>query len=167
MSLLFKKTKIMTAFFIVLMFSIAIMACGKKGPPLPQKINQLYSFQDVYVHLNSVGSLTVMGTINGARRNVQALVFEIEGYDDSCPTCPFVPVESFVINPGTAWNNNTPKEFSFTVMPTKHSTAYRWRIIGHNSIVGLPTVVTPVLKVQAPIEDNRPFIEIPVNLPSE
>lgn len=167
MSSLLKRTKIMISFFIVLMFSIGIVACGKKGPPLPQKINQLYSFQDVYVHLNSAGSLTVMGTINGARQNVQALVLEIEGYDENCSTCPFVPAESFAIDPRAVWDSNIPQEFSFTVMPTKQFVAYRWRVVGHNSILGLPTVVTPVLKAQTPIEDNRNFLEIPINMPSE
>ena len=165
-SMSFLPKQIMTiiglAFLVV--FSVAVSACGRKEPPLPQKINQLYSFQNVYVYLNPTGSLTIMGTISGARKNVQALVLELEGYDENCSTCPFVPVESFDINSREMWNNEIPREFSLTVMPTKQFKAYRWRLVGHNSISGLPNVTTPVLKVEAPIKDDRDFIEIPVNI---
>ena len=162
MNFLAKNRQIVASFVLLIIFSTIMGACGRKGAPLPQKVDQLYSFQDVYVYQNSAGSLTVMGTINGARQNTQALVLEIEGYDENCSTCPFVPVESFPIDPRAEWNSDVPREFSFTIMPTKLFTAYRWRLVGHNSIAGLPTVATPVLKLEAPIVDTREFIEIPI-----
>lgn len=133
---------------LILCTSIIFLACGKKEAPLPQKINHLYAFHDVYVYQNTVGSLTVMGTISGAHNNVQGLKLEIEGFDETCPTCPFVPVESFAIDPREMWDNQMPTEFSFTVMPTLPSSSYRWRLIGYNIIAGLPEVRTPVLTVQ-------------------
>ena len=165
MSSFSKNIKIV--FAILFLFTVVISACGRKEAPLPQRIDQLYSFQNVYVYLNPVGSLTVVGTINGAKKNVQALVLEIEGYDETCSTCPFVPVESFSMNPREMWNDIVQSEFSFTVMPTKQFNVYRWRLVGHNGISGLPNVATPVLKVEIPIEDNRNFLEIPVNVPVE
>ena len=167
MNFLPKQIHLLISLTCLIVFSAMIASCGRKGPPLPQKMSQLYSFQDVYVHQNPLGTLTIEGVINGARENVQALVLEIEGYDESCLTCPFVPAESFNIEFRETWNNTVPREFSFTVMPTKLFEQYRWRLIGHNNISGLPNVVTPVLKVQVPIEDSRPFVEIPMNVKTE
>jgi len=159
-----KNINVVVIFSFLVVFSITISACGRKAPPLPQKISQLYSFQNVYVYLNPAGSLTVAGSIAGARKNVQALVLEIEGYDENCSTCPFVPVESFDISAREMWNDEIPRDFSFSVMPTKQFKSYRWRLVGYNGISGLPNVATPVLKIQAPIEDDRDFIEIPMNV---
>lgn len=136
------------AMCLILCASFVIFACGRKEAPLPQKINHLFAFQNVYVYHTQAGALTVMGTITGALNNVQGLKLEIEGFDDTCPTCPFVPAESFVIDPRNMWNSHIPSEFSFTVMPTMPSTSYRWRLIGYNVITGLPEVRTPVLPVQ-------------------
>lgn len=136
-------------FCLLICASLLFIACGKKEAPLPQKIDHLFTFQNVYVYQNQVGSLTVMGTVTGARNNVQGLKLEIEGYDESCPTCPFVPAESFAIDPRNMWNSNMPTEFSFTVMPTMTSSSYRWRLTGYNVINGLPEVRTPVLNVQS------------------
>lgn len=143
-----RKSPLLLGILCLLCASSILFACGRKEAPLPQKINHLFAFQDVYVHLTSTGAMTVMGSVTGAINNVQGLKLEIEGYDDTCPTCPFVPVESFAIDPREVWNNNMPQEFTFTVMPTISSHSYRWRLIGYNIITGLPEVRTPILEIQ-------------------
>ncbi len=148
---------------IIIFSLLALTSCGRKSAPLPQKINQLFSFQNVYVYADDVGTITVMGEISGAKQNVQALELQLEGYDETCPTCPFLPVESFSIRPADKWPSGIPNNFSFTIMPTKQFKSYRWRLVGYNHISGLPEVLTPVLKLEAPIEDNREFVEIYVD----
>ncbi len=157
------KSSLSIGLLFVLIFSFGLIACGKKEAPIPQKTDQLFSFQDVYVHMNEEGSLSVVGSINGTRKNVQALELQIEGYDEACPTCPFVPVEVFTVNPRETWEGIIPADFSFTVLPAKQFRAYRFRLIGHNNIAGLPQIMTSVLKIEAPIVDNRPYVEFPVN----
>lgn len=49
-------------FFAVLCLIILCAACGKKGDPLPQKVDQLFSLQNVFVVYNPEGTLTVQGT---------------------------------------------------------------------------------------------------------
>lgn len=141
-----RMTQMLCFLFICSIFFIS--ACGKKNYPLPQKTDELFSFQNVFAELMPDSSIQVNGEIIGAIENLQAIVLETQALDESCATCPFVPLESFPINPTDIWQaENT---FSFVVQPkTKNIVPiYRWRIIGHNAISGLPTVISPVLLTQ-------------------
>ena len=123
-----------------------LVSCGKKGDPLPQKINQLFSLQNVFVTYNSEGTLTVQGSIVGAL--------------EDCIGCPFVPAEKYARIPEEVWGGVRAQDFGFTVFPHTMSTVYRWRLVVYNSVSGLPNVMTPVYKVNKPIEDTRNFVEV-------
>lgn len=121
------------------------IGCGRKSLPIPQKINQLFSLQDVFVYLNSDGTLTVQGKVRGAIINVQSILLELEPINENCPTCPFIPLEKF--NKRSEMISLSTGHFSFTVMPAKRVMTYRWRLVGYNIISGLPEVHSPVLTI--------------------
>ncbi len=152
--------------FIILtlfLMTITVFACGKKTNPIPQKTNQLFSFQDVYAYLNEVGTITIVGNISGMVENVQAIELELEGFDENCPTCPFIPAEKFSLTPIDQRTKEISRSFSYTVFPTKQFKSYRWRLVGYNGIAGLPNIMTTVKILEAPIDDDREFIEIPMD----
>ena len=134
-----------------------LVSCGKKGDPLPQKINQLFSLQNVFVTYNSEGTLTVQGSIVGALENVQAFSLELEAAAEDCIGCPFVPAEKYARIPEEVWGGVRAQDFGFTVFPHTMSTVYRWRLVVYNSVSGLPNVMTPVYKVNKP---TRNFVEV-------
>ncbi len=158
-----KANKISLILIAIITISVFLGACGRKNAPLPQKVDQLFSFQNVYLYANEALTLTLMGEISGAKENVQTLELQLEGYDETCPSCPFMPLESFSIRPSDTWPNGLPNSFSFTVMPTSQAKSYRWRLVGHNSISGLPEVLTPVLKLEPPLVEDREFVEVHLN----
>ncbi len=137
-----------------------LVSCGKKGDPLPQKINQLFSLQNVIVTSYSEGTLTGQGSIVGALENVQAFSLELEAAAEDCIGCPFVPAEKYARIPEEVWGGVRAQDFGFTVFPHTMSTVYRWRLVVYNSVSGLPNVMTPVYKVNKPIEDTRNFVEV-------
>ena len=94
-----------------------LVSCGKKGDPLPQKINQLFSLQNVFVTYNSEGTLTVQGSIVGALENVQAFSLELEAAAEDCIGCPFVPAEKYARIPEEVWGGVRAQDFGFTVFP--------------------------------------------------
>ena len=145
---------------MVFVFCFALVACGKKGDPLPQKVDKLFSLQDVFASVNPEGTLTVMGTVIGAKQNVQSFTLELEAVDEDCIGCPFVPAERYTKTPAETIVNTRTGEFSITVLPATKSSVYRWRIVARNSVSGLPSAVTPVFKVNKPFEDKRDFIEL-------
>ena len=120
-----------------------VLACGKKGDPLPQRIDQLFSWRNVFVTLTPEGGLSVAGSVSGAVRNVQSMKLEVEPLDDACPTCPFIPLEIFPVSLNEAWEGSGPS-FSFTVFPVTKASAYRWRLVGQNVVPSLPEVLSPV-----------------------
>lgn len=144
----------------LIVFAVFAAACGKKGDPLPQKIDQVFSLQNVFMTYNPVGTLTVQGSVVGAVESVQAFLLEIEAVDENCIGCPFIPAEKYAKTPGEVWGGARKKDFSFTVFPHTQSAAYRWRLVVHNSVSGLPNAVTPVYKVLRPVEDSRDFMEV-------
>lgn len=154
-----KKYCIFNMFCVLCMFA-ALAACGKKGDPLPQKIDQLFSLQNVFMTYNPEGTLTVQGTVAGSVASVQAFVLQVEAVDEDCIGCPFVPAEKFTRRPEEVWGGNRRADFSFTVFPHEKSSVYRWRLIVHNSVSGLPNAATPVYKINKPFEDERNFVEI-------
>lgn len=127
---------------------------------MPQKINQLFNLQNVFVTYNIEGTLTVQGTIAGALENVQAFSLELEAVEEDCIGCPFVPAEKYARIPEEVWGGIRSRDFSFTVFPHTMNTVYRWRLVVYNSVSGLPNVMTPVYKVNKPIEDIRSFVEV-------
>lgn len=139
---------------------MALFACGKKGDPLPQKIDQLFSLQNVFATINPEGTITVMGTVVGSKENAQSFTLELEPVDEDCIGCPFVPAERFTKTPAEALVNKEKGEFSITVLPSRVSNIYRWRVVVRNSVSGLPSVATPAFKVNKPFDDKRNFIEL-------
>lgn len=146
--------------FFLIVLAVFAAACGKKGDPLPQKIDQVFSLQNVFMTYNPEGTLTVQGSVVGSLESVQAFLLEIEAVDENCIGCPFIPAEKYAKTPNEVWGDGRKKDFSFTVFPHTQSGAYRWRLVVHNSVSGLPNAVTPVYKVLKPIEDSRDFMEI-------
>lgn len=144
----------------VLCLCAALTACGKKGDPLPQKVDQLFSLQNVFMTYNPEGTLTVQGTVVGSVASVQAFTLQVEAVEEDCIGCPFVPAEKFSRRPEEVWGGIRSNDFSFTVFPHDKSTVYRWRLIVHNAVSGLPNAITPVYKVNKPIEDKREFVEV-------
>ncbi len=149
-----------TVFFALLLFAVLTAACGKKGDPLPQKVDQLFSLQNVFVTYNPEGTLTVQGTVVGAIASVQAFSLELEAVDEDCIGCPFVPAEKYTQTPEEVWGGVRRADFGFTVYPHTRSTVYRWRLTVHNAVSGLPNAVTPVYKVHKPFDDERNFVEV-------
>lgn len=152
--------KNIVVFFCLLCCLLAGAACGKKGDPLPQKVNQLFSLQNVFVTYNPEGTLTVQGTVAGSIQSVQAFTLELEAVEEDCIGCPFVPAEKYTQTPDEVWGGTRRADFSFTVLPHTGSTVYRWRLVVHNAVSGLPFAATPVYKVHKPIEDERNFVEV-------
>lgn len=147
-------------FFAVLCLIILCTACGKKGDPLPQKIDQLFSLQNVFVLYNPEGTLTVQGTLVGAIENVQAFTLELEAVDENCIGCPFVPAEKYSKTPQEVWGQGRSSQFSFSVLPHTKSNVYRWRLVVYNAVSGLTNAVTPVYKVNKPFEEIREYVEV-------
>lgn len=147
-------------FFAVLCLILCCAACGKKGDPLPQKVDQLFSLQNVFVIYNPEGTLTVQGTIIGAVENVQAFTLELEAVDEDCIGCPFVPAEKHSETPQEVWGNSRNSQFSFSVLPHTQSNVYRWRLVVYNAVSGLTNAVTPVYKVNKPFEEIREYVEV-------
>ena len=135
-------------------------ACGKKGDPLPQKVNQLFSLQNVFIIYNPEGTLSVQGTIVGAIQNVQAFTLELEAVDEDCIGCPFVPVEKHSETAQAVWGDRRHSQFSFSILPHAKSNVYRWRLVVYNAVSGLTNAVTPVYKVNKPFEETRDFVEV-------
>lgn len=147
-------------FFAVLCLIILCAACGKKGDPLPQKVDQLFSLQNVFVVYNPEGTLTVQGKLVGAIENVQAFTLELEAVDENCIGCPFVPAEKHSEMPQEVWGASRSPQFSFSVLPHTQSNVYRWRLVVYNAVSGLTSAVTPVYKVNKPFEDTREYVEV-------
>lgn len=146
------KIKIYAVCFLALCFLFTQTACGKKGAPLPQESDRYFAFQNISLQVNSVGALTVMGTVTGNIKNIQGITFEIEAFDETCPTCPFVPTQSVVLNARNIINGNG--DFSETVFPAQKADGYRWRLVGHNLYAGVPDVRSPVGMLEVnPLED--------------
>lgn len=148
------------SFILALCLFILCAACGKKGDPLPQKVDQLFSLQNVFVVYNPEGTLSVQGTIVGALENVQAFTLELEAVEEDCIGCPFVPAEKHSQSAYEVWGGVRSSEFSFSVYPHERSTVYRWRLVVYNAVSGLTNAVTPVYKVNKPFEETRDFVEV-------
>lgn len=148
------------SFFVLCCLLIFCAACGKKGDPLPQKVDQLFSLQNVFVMYNPEGTLSVQGTVVGALENVQAFTLELEAVDENCIGCPFVPAEKYSKTPQEVWGDFRSSQFSFSVLPYTQSNTYRWRLVVYNAVSGLTNVVTPVYKVNKPFEETRDFVEV-------
>ncbi len=148
------------SFLMVLCLFILCAACGKKGDPLPQKVDQLFHLQNVFVIYNPEGTLSVQGTIGGAIENVQAFTLELEAVDEDCIGCPFVPAEKHSETAQEVWGNGRSSQFSFSVYPHVESNVYRWRLVVYNAVSGLTNAVTPVYKINKPFEEARDFVEI-------
>lgn len=147
-------------FFAVLCLLICCVACGKKGDPLPQKVDQLFSLQNVFMVYNPEGTLSVQGALVGAIENVQAFTLEIEAVDEDCIGCPFVPAEKYAKTPQEVWGQGRSSQFAFSVLPHTQSNVYRWRLVVYNAVSGLTNAVTPVYKVNKPFEEIREYVEV-------
>lgn len=148
------------SFVITLCLLVFCTACGKKGDPLPQKVNQLFSLQNVFIIYNPEGTLSVQGTIVGAIQNVQAFTLELEAVEEDCIGCPFVPAEKHSETAQAVWGDRRHSQFSFSILPHTKSDVYRWRLVVYNAVSGLTNAVTPVYKVNKPFEETRDFVEI-------
>jgi len=152
---------------------LVLCACGKKGPPMPDYSDRLFSWQNVFAVMTDDGCIGVSGTVEGAARNLAEIVLELQplGSSEDCATCPFMPADFHRVSAADAVESPDGRTFRFTYCPSSavpfatdgHS--WRWRVAGRNVFYGLPPVLTPVRLVQSPPAPHTP--EIPEQNPVE
>ena len=129
------------AFLLVLSLVGGLVACGKKGPPVPQDHKSMVSWKKATASMNDEGCLYLDGELEGAFANVSRFVLELEPVDDAmCVDCPFLPREIAVV---TSPSGTSPTP-SFQYCPRTRAEAYRWRLIAHNVYTAFPHALSAV-----------------------
>lgn len=152
------KDGALAALVLVLVLLTGAAGCGKKGAPMPDYSNQLFSWRNVFATLSDDGCVSVSGSVGGEAQNLAFMVLEIEPLDASCAGCPFVSQETYRVDSADAWESPDGQTFRFAYCPTARSDAYRWRLVGRNVFTSLPAVSTPVRAVGA----EEPLTPAPV-----
>ena len=131
----------MSAFF-------AVSGCGKKGLPLPDLERDMFSFSEYSATLRG-GVINIECRISGAVRNLEYVVLEIEPVDgELCTGCPFLAVEQKHFDSRELWDGSVGERISLSYQPGRMMDSYRWRIVGHNILTGLPDVEGEVMTVE-------------------
>lgn len=129
---------------ILLVLLLVVAGCGKKGLPVPDYSQQMFSWRNVFAVMSEDGCISISGSVSGETRNLAFMVLDLEPLEASCAGCPFVAQESFRMDPADAWESPDGQTFRFVYCPAARSDVYRWRLVGHNVFSSLPAVSTPV-----------------------
>ena len=137
-----------TLAFCICLWAALAAGCGKKGAPLPDVKEDVFSFSACSAML-SVGGLHVECRLAGAVRNLEYAVLELEPVDgELCSGCPFTAVEQKRFEAGELRDESAADRISLSYRPARMAESYRWRLVGHNTISGLPDVDSDVATVE-------------------
>ncbi len=126
--------------------------CGKKGDPLPDISDDIFSFTDCKAHLYG-GALEIEGNIKGAHSNVEYIVLELQPEDgELCTGCPFLAQESERFDAAVLWQDKNSPHIALTYRPLTLAQSYRIRLSGHNAKSGLPEVKSEIMIAGAAVE---------------
>ena len=135
------------ALCIFLMAALAA-GCGKKGDPLPDVAEDVFTFSACTATLRG-GGLNVECRLAGAVRNLEYAVLELEPVDgELCSGCPFTAVEQKRFEAGELRDESEADRISLSYRPARVTDAYRWRLVGHSTVSGLPDVESEVTTVE-------------------
>lgn len=139
-----KKWQISLIFLCIL--SGVFIGCGKKELPKPSLVSDAFIWQNV----NAVpvdSCLFISGEVGGSAENLGLILLEVQGIDDDCLGCPFVPemAEKTYADDVMLMNSNT---FQMKYCPLVKSDTYRWRLVGINKIYGMTDLPTPVMTLE-------------------
>ena len=80
---------------------------------------------------------------------VEYAVLELEPVDgELCSGCPFTAVEQKRFEAGELRDESAAERISLSYRPARLAESYRWRLVGHNTISGLPDVDSDVATVE-------------------
>lgn len=124
---------------------LGLIACGKRGLPVPQDQNQTFALKNVQLALSEQGILTLVATLTGTVKNVDVFTLELEpSTDDVCVGCPFAPRESVVLQPDTRVVTDTGMSYTFSYQVASEAPKFRWRFGVQNVHPGFPHALTPL-----------------------
>ena len=135
-------------FAILLIATLTLVGCGRKGDPVPDFSRDEFSFTSLSAEAAADGSVRFQGSVAGASQNLEYMVLEMQAVDgELCEGCPFLAQDQYRVDSRDAWESENGSSFSFVYRPVFPGGAYRWRLIGHNLYSGLPDVVSPMQTV--------------------
>ena len=139
------KTRVLCLFLLAALSA----GCGKKGAPLPDTEADAFAFSACSATLRG-GGLNVECRLEGAARNLEYAVLELDPVDvELCPGCPFAAVEQKRFEARELRDGGAADRISLSYRPARMAGAYRWRLVGHSTISGLPDTETEVSTVQS------------------
>ncbi len=132
-----KKITILTC------LSILLIACGKKGLPEPDLIEDLFTWQNISA-ASIENCISVSGQLQGNVENVMSVNMEVQGLTEACVDCSFVAEMNEVYEPQEIFDNKS-NVFQLNYCPTREYDEYRLRIVGNNKVLGLPQVTSQII----------------------
>ena len=144
--------KKLTMLLIMMLLALPLSACGKKGLPIPQDAQNMFSWSaakgeafTAEYNGNVVRCLRVTADLAGASNRVERFLLEVEPQGaDICEGCPFLPAEITEIEPDSFISAQGFTRYTFSYCPTKQSDAYRWRLAAHSIFKGAPYAFSKV-----------------------
>ena len=136
-----------------------LVACGKKGPPVPQDKKNLFSWIHSQAVFTPNGCLAIAAQLHGAAQNVDSFSIELEPISaapdsslppelrteqNTCEGCPFTPKESSEIEPLETVLLQSGARYTFNYCPRTKAGAFRWRLVARSVFRSAPYQLTDV-----------------------
>ncbi len=129
--------------YIIFIFVMLIVACGKKDLPQPDLIEDSFQWHNV-VAVAAGDCLAISGQVHGNVRNLLQVKLEVQSLTDDCVNCPFLAEMSETYGAVDILDYDS-SVFQIQYCPTSQHDIYRWRLMGESRLVGLPKVATQVI----------------------
>ncbi len=135
------------ALVLILAFGPLLSACGVSAWPQPVKGEDTISFAQVRADRQE-GCLIISLQFKGDIRNVDTLFISYqavgEGPGEACPTCPFNPRDSLVLESGDPARREQGSTIQVTLCNLSPDKVYLWRAAARNRYPSLGTVMSPI-----------------------
>lgn len=128
---------------LLVLASLFLSGCGRKGWPEPMAESERFSFSQPTGSLRE-GCLEVRVLLRGKSENLNKLELELapSGEDADCPTCPFRAKERVEVPLDAPNLEISKRSLLLTQCGLEPDRAYRWRLVGHSSYPGIAPVST-------------------------
>ncbi len=139
-----KNSYFKTAYCVLCAFlTISLLACGKKGLPIPQDSQQNFALESTSISMSEQGMISLLARLSGAYDNAERFILELEPEsEETCTDCPFRPLERVELVPAAKKANEKGADYSFSYQVQSGAKKFRWRFIVQNRYKGYPHAVS-------------------------
>ncbi|MCF8104595.1 MAG: hypothetical protein K9K64_03870 [Desulfohalobiaceae bacterium] len=131
---------------IGLLIGLSLTGCGNKKWPTVVTEEDTFSFERVTAG-REAGCLNLEASLSGAVDNLRTIVLELASQDDSCPKCPFQPMERFYLKLSDPQIKREGSTIWISHCGLGLDTSYRIRLAGLNEFAGIKVSLSEVVRV--------------------